>query len=201
MTYTPTQLEETMKDLAERYFGDMRLEEGSIAEKYFMSDDDGQKVYCLPDEIRQTLDAGNYHYVIGAVENGNGETNYETHTVTITPEHVDDVPLLLHELIHVFEGYYRCSKTYKNQNGVEVKPSFIPSFMRDALFMSLYWDLKGKIPDLDKRILGYANFLNVEPITIQGGEHDILFFLKSLDLDLRLGYPLETVRGYAEEIQ
>lgn len=29
-----------------------------------------------------------------------------------------------------------------------------------------------------------------------GGNHDILFFLKSLDVDLRCGYTLGTVCGY-----
>ena len=120
----------------------MRLEEGSIVEKYFMSDVDGQKAYCMPDEILQPLDAGNYHYTVGTVEDGVGQANYETHTVTIAPEHINDVPTLLHELIHVFEGFYS-GRVYKNQCGIEVKPS-APSFVRDALFMGLYWDLKTK---------------------------------------------------------
>jgi hypothetical protein len=81
----------------------------------------------------------------------------------------------------------------------------IPPFIRDALLISFYNDLKGKLStcnpgypnaDLDSLILDHAHFHNGKTITMIGGEHDVLFYLKSLDLDLRLGYQLGTVCGY-----
>lgn len=62
--------------------------------------------------------------------------------------------------------------------------------------MHLYNKLNPEIPDLDDKIAGRANILSGMDIYIQGGKHDILFFLKSLDLDLRCGYKLGTVCGY-----
>ena len=41
-----------------------------------------------------------------------------------------------------------------------------------------------------------GHILNETELQSQGGTHDILFLLKSFDLDLRKGYPLGTVFGY-----
>lgn len=35
-----------------------------------------------------------------------------------------------------------------------------------------------------------------EDLANAGGEHDLLFFLKSIDLDIRCGFELLTVFGY-----
>ena len=53
-----------------------------------------------------------------------------------------------------------------------------------------------KIPELDNIITGHAHLLNESVLYKQGGLHDILFLLKSFDLDIRMGYPLGTVFGY-----
>ena len=74
-------------------------------------------------------------------------------------------------------------------------------------WINLYLDLKGKLSadnpgypndDLDVLIHKHANFSDVLLIAEQGGSHDLLFFLKSLDLDLRFGYDLGTVFGYKD---
>ena len=227
-----TALEEKMSDLAERYFGDMRLKRGSIVEKFFWATlengdgltlEDREKIengewenwkiengmlyhYELPDEISLASDVDNFSYVVGELANGTmAETNIKTHTVTVAPEYENDDTVLLHELIHVFEWFYRPeNEPYKNQYGTMVSP-YIAPFIRDVLFISLYnyvnKRVKEKYPneDLDLRILEHAHYLPGEQITLQGGNHDILFYLKSLDLDLRLGFPLGTVCGYGRD--
>ena len=44
------------------------------------------------------------------------------------------------------------------------------------------------------------NSTNASGITNAGGSHDVLFFLKSLDLDLKLGFKLGTVCGYGRDL-
>lgn len=74
-----------------------------------------------------------------------------------------------------------------------------PTYLHDILFCCLYNELKTKVPDLDKRIVDYTHALRQQRITIEGGSHDLLFFLKSLDLDFRCGYKLGTVCGYGRD--
>lgn len=187
--------------LAQMYFEDMLFEKDSIVEKFTWLADADQKngiLYdILPTELRGPLsdEVDNYKYVVGAVEGGGiGQADIENHTVTIDPDHTDDDSILLHELIHVFELFY------------EANTGFLP--LRDALLIALYNDLKGKLSsynpiypdaDLDGLILERAYSDEALLITRQGGEHSVLFHLKSLDLDLRLGYPLGTVFGYRRQ--
>ena len=48
-------------------------------------------------------------------------------------------------------------------------------------------------------ITGHAHLLTGSTIYSSGGLHDILFLLKSFDLDIRMGYPLGTVFSYGRE--
>ena len=114
------------------------------------------------------------------LEEGCGQYNIETKVITITPDHVDSDSTILHELIHVYEDMLESQM----------------SFYRDIVFFSLYTDLKKCIPDLDTIIRDHANVLNQQSLNIIGGIHDILFLLKSFDLDIKQGYKLGTVFGY-----
>ena len=71
-----------------------------------------------------------------------------------------------------------------------------PLFFHDALYWSLYSSLKKKIPGLDEIISGQAHILSSSEIYKTGGLHDVLFLLKSFDLDIRMSYPLGTVFAY-----
>ena len=62
--------------------------------------------------------------------------------------------------------------------------------------MSLYLDLKNKINDLDKRISDLSYLYSLSSIRRFGGEHNLLFLLKSFDLDIKRGYELGTVFSY-----
>jgi len=72
-------------------------------------------------------------------------------------------------------------------------------FYRDIVFLCLHNDLKAKISDFDDLIISHSHVTNGQNITLRGGEHSALFFLKSLDLDLRCGYKLGTVCGYGRD--
>jgi hypothetical protein len=195
-------LRDKARELATEFFNNMRLEEGSIVEKYFMSSDDGQQRCCVSDDVSHTLDVLNYRYYVGTLEDGcKGEIDYKTHTVTVAAGHENTKLVLLHELVHVFEYLFGLKEGYTNQYGGMVNP--VRPYMRDALFMSLYWDLKERVKkeknlDLDKLILKHGCFENQEKIIDRGGSHGILFYLISLDLDLRLGYDPGTICDYSE---
>ncbi|MCD8379618.1 MAG: hypothetical protein LUC95_04675, partial [Lachnospiraceae bacterium] len=72
----------------------------------------------------------------------------------------------------------------------------LPMFYHDAYFYCLYKSLKNQIADLDDRIEARGHLLNEQQLYRQGGLHNILFLLKSFDLDLKKGYKLGTVFGY-----
>ena len=50
--------------------------------------------------------------------------------------------------------------------------------------------------DIDTWIFNHANIPHNDELAVAGGEHDLLFFLKSIDLDIRCGFELLTVFGY-----
>lgn len=196
-----TPLDEKAAEFVEKYFDDMRLAQGSIVEKYlWLYYTDGHKEYSLPDFWQYQLDVSNYSFKIGQLDNAAGETDNIAYTVTIDREHENDNIILLHELIHVFQGLYAYRETPPiiNLDGEKISAVVYP-FIRDVLFIELYNKLKNKINNLDALILEHANIHSGVSITNIGGNHDVLFLLKSLDLDLRLNYPLGTVCGYDRE--
>lgn len=100
--------------------------------------------------------------------------------MTVAPDHANDDVVILHEMIHLHEFVLE----------------ILPMYFHDAVLFCLYKDLKNKINDLDQRIEAHGNILNSSSIANIGGTHDILFLLKSFDLDLKNGYKLGTVFGY-----
>ena len=106
--------------------------------------------------------------------------NAVTQTISIATGAVDDDHVILHEMIHLHEYFL-------NQ---------LPTYYRDMYFWTLYKDLQEKIPSLDTIIESHANLFNVSVLETEGGVHDILFLLKSLDLDIKKGYRLGTVFAY-----
>lgn len=88
--------------------------------------------------------------------------------------------VVLHEMIHLHEFVLDGE----------------PLFYHDIALWALYSSLRGRVPDLDGCVTEHAHLLNEKVICARGGVHDILFLLKSFDLDLRMDYPLGTVFGY-----
>lgn len=109
--------------------------------------------------------------------------NNQEQSICISPDLIDDDTVLLHEMIHFYESAV----------------NEFPLYFHDALLWSLYSDLKGKIPKLDAIITDNAHILIESTLYTDGGLHDILFLLKSFDLDIRNGYPLGSVFGYGRE--
>ena len=204
--YIPTKIESRVSELQDKYFEDMQLLQGSIVEKYLWLKGstkglEEQRIYELPDCWGYLLNANNYRFSVGELQEGvAGITLTSERTVTISPAYEDNDDILLHEMIHVFEALYDYEgkeDEYKIHSPVYglIENSIYP-FMRDVLFISLYNDVKKKIPELDDLILWHTNIHDGINITEMGGNHDVLFLLKSLDLDLRLGYKLGTICSY-----
>ena len=95
------------------------------------------------------------------------------------PINADD-SIILHEMIHMHECVI----------------NELPMYFHDMLYWALYQDLKDQIPMLDSIITDHAHIVNEYSLYQQGGLHDILFLLKSFDLDIRMKYKLGTVFGY-----
>lgn len=171
-----------VEELSDRYFGDMLFKPGSITYKYI--EEEGQSGTSRPD-LPEELEFFSYdrydfkvqslpEYVSGYYDNTDGRQEF---CVNVT--HKDDDDTILHELIHLHEDAL----------------SSLP-YYRDVVFISLYWDLKRMVPDLDTVIRRFPTVLNETGSSDQSGEHSILFLLKSLDIDIRKGQKLGTVFGY-----
>lgn len=174
----------------EDYFADMLFSPNSITNSFIagQSSSDGGKTWDdeladLPDE----LDGFMYSHFLFCVKEipVAGQFDTKNQTITIHPDYMNDDSVILHEMIHLHEFVL----------------NEIPTYFRDVLLWCLYKDLRDKIIDLEERIEAHGYIFNENYIGSQGGTHDILFLLKSYDLDLRKGYPLGTVfgYGYAEE--
>ena len=134
----------------------------------------------LPDGIEYfSYDSFTYH--VKDLDDGcTGQFDGSNFSLSVAPEYIDDDSVILHEMIHLHE----------------LVIDLQPQFFHDALLFCLYRDLSKKISDLDERIEAHGHILNSLAIAQEGGVHDILFLLKSFDLDLRKGYKLGTVFGY-----
>lgn len=181
--------EQTLADkvmsLGYEYFGDMRFETGSITNDFIAckSSLDGGKTW-IDDKVSlpEALEYFSYDWFTYRIENMEQCAYFHSikQEIAISPEYTNDDATILHELIHLHE--------FVIHDG--------PWFFHDALLWCLYRDLRGKIEDLDSKIEEHGHILNETELQVQGGTHDILFLLKSFDLDLRKGYSLGTVFGY-----
>ena len=67
----------------------------------------------------------------------------------------------------------------------------LPSRYKELVTVCLYQKLKDEIADLDEKIMDNLFFFRISASDCN--EHDTLFYLKSLDLDRRMGYELGTI--------
>ena len=179
------QLHDKMYDF-EPLFSDMVFEEGSASydlircqSKKKDNDEWIDDVIDLPDEIRHF----SYNYVLTKIEDiqvGSACYNSEEQALTIRPDKITDDGVLLHEMIHMYEQVI----------------DELPKYFHDVLLWAIYQKLKKQVHGLDDAITQHVHVLNEWSIDRYGGSHDLLFLLKSFDLDIRQGYPLGTVFGY-----
>lgn len=185
------QLCDNAVEYAEEYFSDFRFELESVVSDFVSMEDEaesGLDTFGAPFEIQyfDQVVMGSLIYKVEPLdENVVGQYEPGKHILTISPQYINDKPSILHELIHVFETVI----------------DICPKYFHDILFYCIYRDLNGKIPDLHDRIVRHTHLYFGDEITREGGTHDILFFLKSLDLDLKCGYKLGTVCGYGRDIE
>ena len=185
---TATEEEHKLVDIIgenEELFSDMLFDPNSTTGKYIACQSKVEGGEWKDDEVPRPeqleyFSTSFFHY---KVENlpGNicGQFDQKTLTMTISPEYLEE-NVVVHEMIHMYEFMI----------------NDLPLFYHDALIFCLYKKLVGLIPDLDDRIESHGHILNEQSLYSQGGLHDILFLLKSFDLDLAKGYKLGTVFGY-----
>ena len=177
---------------SQQYFSDFRFKHETIVAKYVSVNVSGCNTYDDANPLLQYFDEvvlSSYQYKVKNFDDKDiiGQVNYKEHSITLIPKAIDDEdfgkPHILHEIIHIYEEVIDC----------------LPKYYHDILLISLYEDLKIKVADLQDRIVSHTHIIPGEQITSLGGEHDLLFFLKSIDLDLRCGYLLGTVCGYGRD--
>jgi hypothetical protein len=169
------------------YFEDMLFEPGSVTSDFLCFQTQTNEGVWVDEcyDYYFSFEDNMVRFYVDSIRPGvYGIFNKEDRSVTIDPEHAEDPVVILHEMIHIYEW---------------IIGEYPFSFMRDILFLSLYNDLKEKIPNLDDLILDRIHVIFSRTVSQIGGDHGILFYLKSLDLDLRLGYDLGTIFGYAQD--
>ncbi len=174
------------------YFNDMLFSDDSISASAtsIQASMDGGKSWVpthisLPEELEYfNYDWFSFH-IADLEPDVDGCFDNKAQSITISPNKVDCDHLILHEMIHLHEFVL----------------NEIPLFYRDTYFWCLYKELSKKIPDLDERIKAHGHIMNEQDLYSEGGLHDILFLMKSFDLDRKMGYELGTVMGYGYKDQ
>jgi len=188
--YEATKEEQALSDKVsefEEFFHDMMFEPGTSSGKLIrvkMKSPEEDEWSETDMDIPEYLTYEPYQFcrfIVSQPENGsNGYFDSKNQIICIAPEYSKNDSIILHEMIHMHEFVV----------------NEYPIFYHDSLLWILYSDLKNKIPELDTIINEHAHILNETTLYECGGLHDILFLLKSFDLDVKKGYPLGTVFGY-----
>ena len=143
---------------------------------------------AVPEELAY-MDYTWFTYRVMELENSGGYYDHKNQVLAVanTIDEKDYNPIILHEMIHLHEDII----------------NEFPLFYHDVLFWNLYSKLKKKIENIDSIIKDNTFLYESLDRYNTGGLHDLLFLLKSFDLDLRMGYELGTVYGYGkrEEMQ
>jgi len=171
----------------EEYFKDMMFAPGTpvgelikVNAKSPDADEWSEEDMDLPDEL-VSAPYNRFKFIVAQPDfDCGGYFDEQARELCVTPDNQNDDASILHEMIHLHEFV--------------VNQQFM--FYHDTLLWSLYSDLKSKIPELDTIINEHAHILNESTLYASGGLHDILFLLKSFDLDIKKGYPLGTVFAY-----
>ena len=184
-----TNQEKKVRDKIYEYspmFGDMLFESGTysydLLQCEYLDRETGEWVKSEFPKYEE-LEHFSYNFFrvkVEETENCNGYYNHKNQVICISPKCVEDKACILHEMIHLHESVI----------------NDLPLYLHDMLLWALYGKLKAQIPKLDEIISDHAHILTGSTLYSQGGLHDILFLLKSFDLDIRNHYPLGTVFAY-----
>lgn len=163
-------------DYENEYFEDMLLKDGSLLNDII------ETVLEIKDGIFLGIDKLRLYVVDN--DDFDGCFYRNENKIEINEKHATDKSVILHELIHYYEN--------------QLEEQFEP-FIRELLVLELYNKLLPTIKDLRERIFKHCELYSYTVTFKENGSHGVLFFLKSLDLDIRCGYPLGTICGYGRD--
>jgi len=154
--------------------------------KYFrdmlFSEDDDEMAMGIPEEL-EYMDYTWFRYIVEPMEGKDGYYNPTEQILAISSAIEDNTAIILHEMIHLHEDMV----------------NELPLFYHDILYWRLYTKLREKIDNLEELIHDNTFLYENQDRFRDGGLHDIVFLLKSFDLDLIMGYKLGTVYGYGKQ--
>jgi len=169
-------------------FDDMCFRKGSITYRSVAFWDENG-IILGRDELPEEIETFNYSMFRYKAQEQDDCLGYFDHSNSLlcVPKNAEDATII-HEMIHLHEDVY----------------SDLPLFYRDIVLWALYTDLKDRIfkdgkPGLDGILTNHAHIINCGSVYENGGDHNLLFLLKSFDLDIKMGFQLGTVFGYGRE--
>lgn len=124
-----------------------------------------------------------FNYEARELEGCDGYYDRQNKALVVSVDELENNSTILHEMIHLYESVIN-----------ELSWS-----RHDMLIWALYQDLREKIPALDEIVNHHSHQLTQSKLQSAGGNHDLLFLLKSFDLDIRMDYPLGTVFAYGRQ--
>ena len=163
----------------EDLFSDMIFEKGSITGDFMLRN--GKHLIF---ETGLSIDEQYFRFIVEDIEKYDAYTDVNSRKIVVDKKHIKNKPTILHEMLHAHEFILEKRKP----------------LLKEIVLLELYKDLKPKLNqkniDIDTLIFNHANIPYNEDLADAGGEHDLLFFLKSIDLDIRCRFELLTVFGY-----
>jgi hypothetical protein len=169
------------------YFGDMAFRPGSIPEWFTTFEDqagNGRWGHCSMYDPYVDRPPMLNRYTFKVTHLGSddaGICSKKDRTVKIDERDAEDPLVIMHEMIHVYEQCYTQREA-------------------DIAIYALARHLRQKIKRLDDMVYFFLHFRTRDEFpNLITGDHGLLFFLKSLDLDLRLDVPLGSFCGYGFE--
>lgn len=174
-------------EFGNNFFGDMLFEQGSITNSFLKCsiNNNGEWIeeeFPRPNGFRYFSYEDFYYRVRELKDPYLACFSYRNYSLTVDPRYLDDDFPILHEMIHMHEFVL----------------DIYPQYYREVILFCLYKDLCGRVNpiELDEKIRRHMHIPNQRMLAQKVGKHDLLFLLKSFDLDLKMGYKLGTVFGY-----
>lgn len=163
----------------ENLFDDMLFYENSITGDYMLRDGKHKKF-----QKELSIDEQLFRIIVEDTKKYDAYVDISEPKIVINKKHVNNKATILHEMIHAHEYILQKQKT----------------LLKEIVLIELYKNLKPQLAkrslNLDAIIFNHANIPHNQDLSEYGGEHDLLFLLKSLDLDLKCDFELFTVFGY-----
>lgn len=166
--------------MLEQYFNDFCFEKESVTGTYLVREGEkrnfigglsiDEQFFCI--KIKDTLKDMPAYIDVNKRE------------IVINPSYRNNTAVILHEMIHAHEYILK-----------QYKP-----LLQEIVMIELYKDLKDKLRSInisiDALLFNHCNIPHNIELTNEGGDHGLLFFLKSIDLDLKCGFDIFTIFGY-----